>query len=68
MGRIRRKPLWPIALSLDSAADAMQCRRKTLADAIRIGTLRAYRDPTSKRIRITVRDLENYIAREWIPL
>jgi hypothetical protein len=65
MGRPRKRALFPVALSLDSAADALQCRRKTLADAIGAGLLTAYQDPTSRRQRVLVSDLIDYIRVHW---
>lgn len=56
---------FPVALSLDRAVTALDCRRKTLVDAIASKKLKAYRDPTSKRLRVLVRDLERFIMKYW---
>jgi excisionase family DNA binding protein len=65
MGRQRKRSLFPVFLSLDSAAEAMECRRKTLSDAVAAGKLEAYRDPTSKRVRVAVEDLVRYVKENW---
>ena len=65
MGRQRKRALYPIALSLDAAAEQVMCRRKTLSDAIDAGLLSFHSDPTSKRKIILVADLENYIRTHW---
>jgi hypothetical protein len=65
MGRMRKRALAPIALSLDAAAEALMCRRKTLSDAVAVGTLHLYQDPTSRRQRVLVEDLVSYIRDNW---
>jgi hypothetical protein len=65
MGRLRKRALAPIALSLDAAAEALMCRRKTLSDAVAVGTLQLYQDPTSRRQRVLVEDLVSYIRDQW---
>jgi hypothetical protein len=65
MGRPRKRVLAPIALSLDAAADAVMCRRKTLSDAVALGYLNLYQDPTSKRQRVIVSELCDYIRDHW---
>lgn len=39
MGRQRKRALYPVALSLDAAAEQVMCRRKTLSDAVTAGSL-----------------------------
>ncbi len=68
MARQRRKPVWPVAASIDMCAAMLDCRRKTLVDAIATKKLRAYRDRTSARIRVRIRDLEKYLIKHWSPL
>jgi hypothetical protein len=65
MGRMRKRALAPVALSLDAAADALMCKRKTLSDAVALGYLSLYQDPTSKRQRVLVEDLVSYIRDNW---
>jgi|HubBroStandDraft_6_1064221.scaffolds.fasta_scaffold107040_1 hypothetical protein len=65
MGRMRKRALAPVALSLDAAADALMCKRKTLSDAVALGYLNLYQDPTSKRQRVLVEDLVLYIRDNW---
>jgi hypothetical protein len=61
MGRMRKRALAPIALSLDAAAEALMCRRKMLSDAVGLGLLPLYQDPTSPRQRVLVQDLVAYV-------
>lgn len=65
MGRPRKSIVWAHALSLDAAAEALSCRRKTLADAVDAGLLPRYQDPTSRRSRVLVVDLIEYIREHW---
>jgi hypothetical protein len=65
MGRLRKRILAPVALSLDAAADAIMCKRKTLSDAVAVGTLKLFQDPTSRRQRVLVEDLVSYIRDQW---
>jgi len=65
MGRPRKSTVWALAVSLDSAAEQLQCRRKTLADAVDAGLLPLYQDPTSRRSRVLVVDLIEYIREHW---
>jgi len=59
MGRRRIKPLFPVALSLDSAATALDVRRKYLADHVADGTLPAH--IIDQRTRIAVVDLVAFL-------
>lgn len=65
MGRQRKRALMPVALSLDAAAEAVMCKRKTLSDAVAIGTLALFQDPTSRRQRVLVEDLVSHIRNHW---
>jgi hypothetical protein len=65
MGRQRKRALFPIALSLDAAAEALQCRRKTLSNAVTMGLLSLYQDPTSPRQRVLCVELADYIRANW---
>jgi hypothetical protein len=62
---MRKGALAPVALSLDAAAEALMCRRKTLSDAAAVGLLPIYQDPTSARKRVLVEDLVLYIRDNW---
>src|SRR5579864_9501370 len=62
MGRQRKSVVWAQALSLDAAAESLSCRRKTLADAVDAGILPMFQDPTSRRQRVLVVDLIEYIC------
>jgi hypothetical protein len=59
MGRRRKKPLFPVALSLASAATALDVRRKYLADHVKDGTLPAH--VIDQRTRIAVADLVEFL-------
>ncbi len=60
MGRPRKRALFPVALSIDSAADALAIPRRVIADAIKAAELPAFAGP-GKRIRITVADLTAWV-------
>jgi hypothetical protein len=59
MARVRLKKLWPVALSLDAASEALQVRRKYLSDAIAAGNLDAH--VIDHRVRIAVADLVAFL-------
>jgi len=65
MGRPRKSALFPIALSLTEACEQLKCRRKTLVDAIMAGQLNIYQDPTSRRQRVLVTELCEYVRNYW---
>ena len=66
MGRPRLKRLFPIALSLSAAAEAIQVPRRVLAEAIYIdGTLPAFVGPTNSIRRVIASDLEDWIRETW---
>jgi hypothetical protein len=61
----RARPLFPIALSLESAAKAIKTPVRVLRQAIyQRGELPAYRGPNNST-RVIVRDLENWIRTTW---
>ena len=64
MARVRRKNLWPIALSITSAAEALQTRRKYLADCVKAGSLASHMIDNQKRILVA--DLIEFVR--WHPL
>jgi hypothetical protein len=64
VARKRLKNLWPIALSLDAAAVALQTRRKYLADCVNAGSLAAH--IIDNQTRILVADLVEFVR--WHPL
>ena len=59
----RKSVVWPQAMSLDMAALALDCRRKTLSDAVDMGLLPAYK--TDTRIRVLTVDLISYVRDHW---
>jgi excisionase family DNA binding protein len=59
----RARPIFPIAVSIQAASDALDCPRRVVADAVRVGELPAYAGP-GRRIRITVADLVEWV-RTW---
>lgn len=65
MATPRKKPLAPVALSLAAAHDALQCRLKTLQQAVDLGLLPLYREPGSQRSRVLIVDLIKYIRENW---
>lgn len=62
MGRPRKRALFPVALSIDSAADALAIPRRVIADAIKTADLEAFQGP-GKRIRIPVAPLVDWVRR-----
>ena len=65
MGRQRLKRLFPIALSVDAAAESIQTPRRVLHEAIyETAMLRAYEGPNNSR-RILVKDLIEWIEQTW---
>ena len=56
MARRRNSRIFPLALSIDAAADALAIRRATIIAAIRTGALTA-RKSDGGRIRVSVHDL-----------
>jgi hypothetical protein len=64
MARIRLKKLWPVALSISAASEAIQTRRKYLADAVEAGSLAAH--VIDNQTRILVADLVEFVR--WHPL
>jgi hypothetical protein len=62
----RARPIFPVALSIQSAAKAIGVPRRVIAEAVyTTASLTAYRGPTNHMVRILVRDLTDWIAREW---
>lgn len=62
----RARPIFPVALSLQSAAKAIGCPARIIREAVyQRGELPAYRGPSNNITRILVRDLTDRIAREW---
>ena len=62
----RARPIFPVALSIQSAAKAIGVPRRVIAEAVyTTASLPAYRGPTNHMVRILVRDLTDWIAREW---
>jgi len=67
MPRTRSHSLFPIvALSVQGASDALGLDRngRIIREAIASGELKAYAAP-SKRVRILVADLTEWVARTW---
>jgi hypothetical protein len=62
----RARPIFPVALSLQSAAKAIGVPSRIISEAIYVtASLPAYRGPSNTITRILVRDLTDWIAREW---
>ena len=62
----RARPIFPVALSLQSAAKAIGVPTRIISEAIyTTASLPAYRGPTNNITRVLVRDLTDYITREW---
>jgi hypothetical protein len=65
MGRPRKTRLFPVALSIDAAADALSCPRSRISEAVYLsGELPAYQGPNHS-VRILVKDLTAWIERTW---
>jgi excisionase family DNA binding protein len=64
MGRPRKTVFSVVALSIDSAALALQVPRAAIVRAIKAAELPAYAGP-GKRVRITVADLTEWVTRTW---
>lgn len=58
----RTRPLFPVALSIQGASDALDIPRRVVADAVAGGALEAYAGP-GKRIRIPVVCLVDWVRR-----
>jgi hypothetical protein len=64
MGRARKRLLFPVALSIDGAADALKIARRRIAEAIyETGELKAYQGP-GRSVRVLVADLTDWV-RTW---
>lgn len=62
----RARPIFPVALSLQSAAKAIGVPTRIISEAVYVtASLPAYRGPSNNITRILVRDLTEWIAREW---
>jgi excisionase family DNA binding protein len=62
----RARAIFPVALSVESAAKALKVPSRFIRDAIYLhGTLPAYRPGTNSMTRVRVRDLEEWIERTW---
>ena len=60
----RARPIFPVALSIQSASDALDIPRRVVAEAVTLGDLAAYSGP-GKRIRILVPDLVAWVKSSW---
>jgi hypothetical protein len=61
----RTRPIFPVALSIESASKAIECPRRVISEAVySTATLPAYRG-SNNSVRILVRDLADWIARTW---
>jgi hypothetical protein len=62
----RARPIFPVALSLQSAAKAIGVPTRIISEAVYMtAQLPAYRGPSNNITRVLVRDLTEWIAREW---
>ncbi len=59
----RARPIFPVAVSIQAASDALDIPRRAVAEAIKAAELPAFRGP-GRRIRITVADLTEWV-RSW---
>jgi excisionase family DNA binding protein len=64
MGRPRKRSIFPIALSVDAAAEALSLPRRRLVRAIEAGELIGHSEGPRKRVLITVQDLIAWI-KSW---
>lgn len=61
----RARSLFPVALSLESAAKAIKVPTRVLREAVYVrGSLPAFRGPNNTT-RVIIRDLENWIRLTW---
>lgn len=61
----RTRPIFAVALSVESAAKAIGCPRREIHDAIfKYATLRSFKG-SNNRTRILVRELEKWIEEAW---
>lgn len=62
----RAGPIFPVALSLQAAANAIGVPVRIIRDAVYVtASLPAYRGPSNNISRVLVRDLTEWIARDW---
>lgn len=62
----RARPIFPTALSLESAAKSIGVPTRVIREAVyTTATLPAYRAPTNNITRVRVCDLTDWIARTW---
>ena len=59
----RTRSLFPVALSVQSASDALRIPRRVVAAAVAVGELEAFQGP-GRRIRIPVESLVAWV-RTW---
>jgi hypothetical protein len=67
MPRKRVKKLWPIALSVDGCAVAIQCSPALLRRAIDAGQLECFENPETGHKRVLVESLTEYVRTYWKP-
>ena len=60
----RARSLFPVALSIQAASDALDIPRRVVAEAVALGELPAYAG-SGRRVRILVADLTDWIRRTW---
>jgi excisionase family DNA binding protein len=63
----RTRALFPIALSIESAAKSLQIPTRVVREAVASGAVRAFVAPSGKRVRILVADLTRWIIAYWQP-
>jgi hypothetical protein len=63
MPRIRKKPMWPIALSPAAAAECLGIPRQTVMDAVKNLELQVFQKGLARRI-LTL-DLEKWVRETW---
>jgi excisionase family DNA binding protein len=60
----RTRPIFPIALSIQAASDALDVPRASIEQAVSNGELPAHAGP-GRRVRILVADITEWIRRTW---
>jgi len=66
MARVRRKRLFPVALSVEACRDALDgVSLRYLRERIADGSLIAYQDPKTRRVRVLVFDLCEHVRQHW---
>lgn len=66
MARVRRKRLFPVALSLEACRDALDgVPLRYVKARIADGSLVAYQEPRTRRVRVLTVDLFEHVRQHW---